>query len=398
MRGIRTLAPTLTAAATAGTLLLAGCAGAGGDPASQGHGPEGPQVTVTPAAGSGDAPLGAPVKAAVQGGTLLSVAVKDGDGAALPGHLTGGGTGWVSDRDVRPGTTYRVTSTATAGRGGGGADGKKSFTASFTTRKAPRTNKLTNAPAGGSTVGTGMPVSILFDHPVDKARRAAVEKTLKVTTKPRVEGSWGWVKDYGGKDRIDWRPKDPWPAGTKVSVRGALGGLDSGAGGWFARDYDFDFTIGPDHKGVIDVPGHTLTLYDGDKKVDTLKGSAGSQETPTRGGVHTVRSKNASETMDSATIGYGNQWSLPSKWVTHLTASGTFLHSAPWNKQLGTANNSHGCFGMTEADAKTAYDFLLIGSTVEVKGSSSTEKTDVGNGLEDWQESWAQWKRRSALT
>ncbi|GAA2463029.1 hypothetical protein GCM10010388_63630 [Streptomyces mauvecolor] len=65
-----------------------------------------------------------------------------------------------------------------------------------------------------------VPVSLLFDNPVDTSHRAAVEKKLKVTTAPRVEGSWGWLKDHSGKDRIDWRPKDPWLAGTKVSVKG----------------------------------------------------------------------------------------------------------------------------------------------------------------------------------
>ncbi len=242
-----------------------------------------------------------------------------------------------------------------------------------------------------------MPVSILFDHPIAEDRRAEIEKALKVTSRPHVEGAWGWVKDYSGKDRIDWRPKEHWPAGTKVSVKGALAGIDSGSGGWFARDYDFSFTVGADHRAVIDVPSHTLTMYEDGKAVGTITGSAGSPQDPTRGGVHTVRSKNAAETMDSSTIGHGDEWMLDSKWVTHLTASGTFLHSAPWNKSLGVVNNSHGCFGMTTSDAKRVYDFLPVGSTVEVKGTSSTTKTDVGNGLEVWQETWPQWQQRSAL-
>ena len=79
-------------------------------------------------------------------------------------------------------------------------------------------------------------------------------------------------------------------------------------------------------------------------------------------------------------IKHGNEWMLDSKWVTHLTASGTFLHSAPWNKQLGVANSSHGCFGMSTSDAKKVYDFLTIGSTVEVKGTSNPNKTEDGNG------------------
>ncbi|MEU5236441.1 Ig-like domain-containing protein [Streptomyces lydicus] len=378
--------PVLTAAAG---LLTACGAGAG---ASKADTPAA-KVTVTPAAGSKSAKLGAPISIRAAGGKLTSVEVKDDKGGTVGGQLAGDGTSWTSDGKVRPQTTYTVKTRAKS------TEGKESAATSvFTTEQADKVNKLTNTPGGGQHVGTGMPVSILFDNPVAKDRRAEIEKALKVTSQPKVEGAWGWVKDWSGKDRIDWRPKDYWPAGTKVSVKGALSGVNSGAqGGWFARDYNFGFSVGADHKAVIDVPSHTLTMYENGKNIGSISGSAGSPQDPTRGGVHTVRSKNAAETMDSATIGHGSEWMLDSKWVTHLTASGTFLHSAPWNKSLGVVNNSHGCFGMTTADAKKVYDFLTIGSTVEVKGTSNPNKTDVGNGLEVWQESWSQWQQRSAL-
>ncbi|WP_236573629.1 L,D-transpeptidase family protein [Streptomyces sp. GS7] len=379
------LIPALLAA---GLLMTACGTGAG---SSEAAGPAA-KVTVTPAAGATPAKLGSPISVKADGGKLTAVDVKDDKGATVPGKLAADGTSWKSEGRVRPKTTYTVHTKATS------AKGKESAaTATFTTEQADKVNKLTNTPGNGQTVGTGMPASILFDHPIAKDRRAEIEKALKVTTQPHVEGAWGWVTDWSGKDRIDWRPKDYWPAGTKVSVKGALSGVSSGDGGWFVRDYDFGFTIGADHKAVIDVPSHTLTMYENGKPVGSVKGSAGSVQDPTRGGVHTVRSKNAAETMDSATIGHGDEWMLDSQWVTHLTASGTFLHSAPWNKSIGVVNNSHGCFGMTTSDAKRVYDFLTVGSTVEVKGSASTKKTGVGNGLEVWQETWQQWQQRSAL-
>ncbi|KAA6212941.1 hypothetical protein CP973_26845 [Streptomyces albofaciens JCM 4342] len=380
----------LLSAALAGGALLTACGAEGGSQASD---KPAAKVTVTPAAGSKSAALGSPISVKVSGGSLTSVEAKDEKGEKVEGRLSGDGTSWTSNGKVKPATTYTVHTKTKNG------DGKESAAdASFTTEKADKVNKLTNTPSNGQTVGTGMPISILFDHPVAKDQRAEIQKSLKVTTQPQVEGAWGWVKDWSGKDRIDWRPKDYWPSGTKVSVKGDLGGINSGKdGGWFARDYDFGFTIGPDHKAVIDVPSHTMTLLEDGKPVGTIRGSAGSPQDPTRGGVHTVRSKNAAETMDSSTIGHGNEWMLDSKWVTHLTASGTFLHSAPWNKSIGVVNNSHGCFGMTTSDAKRAYDFLTIGSTVEVKNTTSTKKTDVGNGLEVWQETWEQWQKRSAV-
>ena len=87
------------------------------------------------------------------------------------------------------------------------------------------------------------PLSIVFDNPVKD--KAAVEKRLKVTTSNNTEGSWGWLQDYSGKDRVDWRPKEYWKSGTRVTLDADLNGIDSGpAGGWFVRDYATTFTIG----------------------------------------------------------------------------------------------------------------------------------------------------------
>ncbi|MEU7137119.1 Ig-like domain-containing protein [Streptomyces sp. NPDC046261] len=380
----------LLASALMGSFVLSACSGGSG---GSGSGTEA-KVTVTPAAGK-EVALGAPISVKAEDGRLTAVEVKDDKGQKVGGQLAGDGSSWTSDTKVGPKTTYTVRTTAKGGKNGKGKESSTSST--FTTQPAPKVNKLTNAPGNGETVGTGMPVSILFDHKIDKSKRAEVEKALKVTSEPKVEGAWGWVTDYSGQDRIDWRPKTFWPAGTKVSVKGDLTGIDTGEGGWFAKNYAWNFTIGPDRKAVIDVPAHKLTMYENGNAVGHIMGSAGSPQDPTRGGIHTVRGKNAAETMDSATIGYGNQWKLDSKWVTYLTASGTFLHSAPWNNSIGVENNSHGCFGMTTADAKKIYDFLPIGATVEVKGTSSTKKTDVGNGLEVWQETWEQWQKRTAV-
>ncbi|MEU7106013.1 Ig-like domain-containing protein [Streptomyces sp. NPDC046215] len=379
------------ASALLGSLALSACSGGSGDGGDAG--PEA-KISVTPAGGQ-EAALGSPITVKADGGRLTGVEAKDDKGNKVSGRLADDGSSWTSDGKVGPKTTYTVRSTAKGGKNGKGKE--SSSTATFTTRQAPKVNKLTNTPAKGQTVGTGMPVSILFDHPVDTGKRAEIEKSLKVTSEPKVEGAWGWVKDWSGQDRIDWRPKTYWPAGTKVSVQGNLNGVDSGEGGWFAKDYAFGFSVGADHKAVIDVPSHTLTMYENGKAVGEVKGSAGSPVDPTRGGIHTVRSKNPDEVMDSSTIGHGNEWMLDSKWVTHLTASGTFLHSAPWNGSVGVVNNSHGCFGMTTSDAKKVYDFLPVGSTVEVKNTTSTKKTDVGNGLEVWQETWEQWQKRTAL-
>ena len=41
----------------------------------------------------------------------------------------------------------------------------------------------------------------------------------------------------------------------------------------------------------------------------------------------------------------------------HLTNSGEFLHSAPWNAgDVGRRNTSHGCVGLSTADSRWLYE------------------------------------------
>ena len=173
------LIPALIAAGT----LLTAC-GAGAD-ASKSDQPAA-KVTVTPAAGNTSAKLGSEISVRADGGKLTSVEVKDDKGGTVAGRLAGDGASWNSDGKVKPQTTYTVQTKTKSTQGK-----ESSATSKFTTERADKVNKLTNTPGGGQTVGTGMPVSILFDHPVAKDRRADIEKALKVTTQPKVAGRLG---------------------------------------------------------------------------------------------------------------------------------------------------------------------------------------------------------------
>ncbi|CAM5711415.1 hypothetical protein SBADM41S_11694 [Streptomyces badius] len=125
---------------------------------------------------------------------------------------------WTSDRVAAPGTAYTVEATDADG----GSD-----RATFATAEAEKVNKLSLAPGKNTTVGIAQPLSVVFDHPVKN--KAAVEKALKVSTSNGTEGSWGWLRDYSGKDRVDWRPEEYWKPGTKVSLDARLNGVDTGA-------------------------------------------------------------------------------------------------------------------------------------------------------------------------
>ena len=54
-----------------------------------------------------------------------------------------------------------------------------------------------------------------------------------------------------------------------------------------------------------------------------------------------------------------------------ITNSGEFLHSAPWNAgYFGRATRSHGCTGMSTANAGWLMNNTLIGDPVVFTGSS----------------------------
>ena len=73
-----------------------------------------------------------------------------------------------------------------------------------------------------------------------------------------------------------------------------------------------------------------------------------------------------------------------------VTYSGEFLHAAPWSVgSQGYANVSHGCIGMSTANAQWLYDQTNVGDVVIVTGTSSQQ--NLGNGITVWNEDWKTW-------
>jgi lipoprotein-anchoring transpeptidase ErfK/SrfK len=61
----------------------------------------------------------------------------------------------------------------------------------------------------------------------------------------------------------------------------------------------------------------------------------------------------------------GPGYSVPNvKWNTYFDG-GIAFHTAYWHNNFGQPM-SHGCVNMREADAKTVYDFLPLGTLVHV--------------------------------
>jgi lipoprotein-anchoring transpeptidase ErfK/SrfK len=106
--------------------------------------------------------------------------------------------------------------------------------------------------------------------------------------------------------------------------------------------------------------------------------------------------------MDAATTGVDSE--APDyydihgvKWAMRLTNSGEFLHAAPWSVgSQGRANVSHGCTGMSTANADWLYHQSKVGDVA--KYVHSPRSMEDQNGWTDWNVSWDDWKRGSALS
>ncbi|MER5611863.1 Ig-like domain-containing protein [Streptomyces sp. NPDC002215] len=333
---------------------------------------------------------GTPVKVTLGTGKLREVTVRAEGGEALTGRISADGRTWTSDRAAAPGTTYDVVAKNTEGGSG---------RAGFTTAAADKVNKLTLAPGKNTTVGVAQPLSVVFDNPVKD--RAAVEKALKVSTSNNTEGSWGWLQDYSGKDRVDWRPKEYWKSGTKVTLDADLNGIDSGpSGGWFVRDYRTTFTIGADHVVKVDLDRHRLALKRDGKTVMDVPMSAGTPggEKASWRGTAVLMSKEGTINMRSETVGLGDAYDKMVDSSMRLTWSGMYAHAAPWNAgYFGVANRSSGCVGMSDADAGALYGQVRVGDPFEITGADAKGTVAEGNGYGAWNVSWADWQAKSAL-
>ncbi|MEV7991887.1 Ig-like domain-containing protein [Streptomyces sp. NPDC086077] len=350
-------------------------------------------VTVTPTGEGAEA--GEPVTVTARHARLTSVTVTDGEGRRLAGKVARDGTSWISDRKAAPGTAYAVTA---ATRTAGGTAGRTK--ASFTTAPADKVNKVDWRPGAGATVGIAQPISLVFDNPVKN--RAEVEKQLRISTSNDTEGSWGWMRDWSGRDRVDWRPREYWKPGTKVTLDAELNGTDSGTdGGWFVRDYTTTFTVGARQIVEVDLDNHRLTLVRDGRTVRRIPVSGGTPGGDKRSwrGTAVLMAKEGTINMNSETVGLADAYDKMVDYSMRLTWSGMYAHAAPWNaRYFGNDNRSSGCIGMSDADAAWFYGQVRPGDPFEITGKETKGVVAPGNGFGAWNVSWARWQGMSALS
>ena len=342
-------------------------------------------LTLSPATDVSQVRADAPVSVSVSHGTLTSVSLTSGSSGsgAVAGELDAAATSWRNTDPLAPGRSYTLTVKA-SGEDGVTVDKVQKFT----TKGAASLVSSTLIPGDDWVVGVGMPVIVTFTQSVKN--KAAAEAALTVTSTPQVEGSWRWMTSR----EVHWRPKQYWPAGTKVLVKAATSGVELAPGAWGRRTVTASFTIGKSQVSTVDVAAHTLTVtQDGAtvRKIPVTTGMAGFR---TRAGTKVVMEKLSQVRMDAATTGTDpkdpNYYNILVNWALRLTYSGEFLHAAPWSVgSQGRANVSHGCTGMSTSNAKWLYDFSQVGDVVVY--TNSARPLEWGNGYTEWNKSFDEW-------
>ncbi|WP_337059607.1 L,D-transpeptidase [Kineococcus sp. G2] len=354
------------------------------------------EVSVAPADPGTGVRLDTPITVSVARGDLQQVTVTAPDGTPLEGGLDPTGATWTSTGELAPGTRYAVHVVATD------TAGETVTRDSAVTTLTPATTAFPAvAPLDGSTVGVGMPIIVTLDEPVADDRRDEVESNLHVTTTPTaVEGSWSWQSD----SKVEFRPKEYWPAQTAVHLDVDLGDVEVAPGVW-GTTRDIDFQVGSAMVSTVDLDAHTLTVTRDGEVLRTIPITAGQSghggRYVTRSGTKVIMSREESRQMDAETTGVSpddpEYYNVAVEYAMRLTNSGEFLHAAPWSvASQGSANVSHGCTGMSTEDARWLFERSKVGDVVVFTGTD--RGVEDGNGFSMWNETWEEWTAGSALT
>jgi lipoprotein-anchoring transpeptidase ErfK/SrfK len=215
---------------------------------------------------------------------------------------------------------------------------------------------------------------------------------LKVETSTDVEGGWAWIKST----QADWRPKECWPANTKVKVTAKLYGVEYGDGSYGKADVTSEFSIGREQVVKIHTPDHVMNVYRDAALVASYDASNGNDADPNRNtpnGTLVVMTREPIGEFSNPRYGYTN---VKKKWSVRISNHGEYIHENEENAaNIGKRNTSHGCVNLHEDDAKAYFDSALIGDPVEITESrANMPKT---SDVFDWLIPWSTWQGMSAL-
>ncbi|KAB1153091.1 L,D-transpeptidase family protein [Micromonospora sp. AMSO12t] len=386
------------AAVLAVTLALASACtdGGGGKPSGgwqngddQPAAPKAAATIVEPKADAKDVPASTGITFTATEAEQTSVELKDSAGGAVEGELATDGKSWLPAGALKYGETYTATVTAT------GDDGRPATaTSTFTTMAKPgKQVRISSFLGDDQVVGVGMPLIVKFSRAVPEDYRDDVQSRMTVTSVPAQEGIWHWVSPT----EIRYRPKEFWKTNSTVSYRVQAGGLPLG-GGWYGRaDLSVGIKVGPAVVMTVDNKTKRMTVTKDGSVIKTIPVSLGKKSTPSSSGTMVVIEKLRKTVFDTfEELGPEEGYRTKIDYAQRLTWGGEFIHAAPWSEgQQGRVNVSHGCVNVSMANGAWLFANTRVGDPITVKGTE--RKLQNGNGWTDWNMSWEQYVKGSAL-
>lgn len=386
----------LTILGLGGAGVLAACAGTGpGGSAPEADEPAAaPTVTLRPDDATDGVLPTESVNATVGDGWFQRIALTNAAGKVIAGKLNRDRTEFTVTEPLGYGGEY-TWSGSVVGRDGQAVP----VTGSFSTVN-PQTivNGLFQL-ADHQTVGVAAPIILQFDAAIAAEDRARVEKALKVTTTPEVEGGWAWLPDEAGGSRVHWRTREYYPAGTTVHVDADLYGVSFGPDAYGAADSTLDFTIGRRQVVRAEASSHRIQVLDGAGAVfmdfPCSYGEGDLDRNVTRSGVHVVTEKYEDFYMTNPAAGYAN---VRERFAVRISNNGEFIHANPASSGAqGNSNVTNGCINLSLADAEQYFNTAIYGDPVEVTGTRIPLSYADGD-IWDWAVPWDEWRAMSALS
>jgi lipoprotein-anchoring transpeptidase ErfK/SrfK len=371
--------------------VLAACSAVTGKQSEPAKPPPAPSVKLTPADAAKDVVPTAPVGVEVTDGWLQRVTLTNADGKVVAGALNQDRTSYTTSEALGFGATYAWAGSVV------GQDGKAvPVTGGFATVAPVATVNGQFQLSDGQTVGVAAPVIIQFDASISD--KASVERALKVTTNPSVEGGWAWLPDEVGGSRVHYRTKDYYPAGTTVHVDSKLYGVPFGDGAFGAEDSTLDITIGRRQVVKADASSHRIEVITDDGVIMDFPCSYGEADLPrniTRSGIHVVTEKYQDFYMSNPAAGYTD---AHERYAVRISNNGEFIHANPASAGAqGSSNVTNGCINLSTDNAQEYFGSAVYGDPVEVTGTS-IELSYADGDIWDWAVSWDEWTSMSALT
>jgi lipoprotein-anchoring transpeptidase ErfK/SrfK len=352
-------------------------------------------VAPTPDLGAGRVSPDKPVVVTVASGRLTDVVVTASDGTVIVGRMTPDSSTWTAEANsLNYDSTYLVSADA-VDRLGVATGIKQTLqtlrpSALLTVRKV---NPSGVTPAGtNATVGVGFPMKVTFNTSVksDTARRT-VEKTMNVTINGEAaHGGWRWESDTVAYYRLPTY----WPGNSTIKLDTHLKGVNVSDGVWGDSNSTHTWNTGNAMISTVNLVTHQLVVRKNGIVLKVIPITGGKPGYETRTGIKVILGHEVSRRMDAATGGVEasdpEYYNLVVQYAMRVTLTGEFLHAAPWSvASQGSANVSHGCVGMSTANAKWLFDNSEIGDVVEFTGNP--RKMEWNNGIDDWNVPFNRW-------